>query len=199
MKKIETLWHHILYEALTNKKFRFTQQELATKYSYSLSTAHHALVMPAAIGAVRKETKFFVLADPMKLLLYWASMRNLLHSIIYQTYSPLSVIEREGVVPGSAIYACYSAARKILIEPPSDYDTVYIYGSLDHIPEISRRFPEHKSKRPNVIVLSENPILRQYGAVTTIPQTYVDIWNLHDWYAHDFIHALEEKIHGLLS
>lgn len=199
VKKIETLWHHILYEALTKKCFRFTQRELARRFSYSLSTVYHALEAPTRIGGVRKESKFFVLTHPMKLLLYWASQRNLAGSIIYQTYSPLSVREREGQIAPTAIYACYSAARKILGEPPADYESVYLYDTADHIDEIIRRFPQDKSRKPNIFVLAAPPSMRQYGVVTTIPQTYVDIWNLHDWYAHDFTNALEEKIHGLLS
>ncbi len=199
MKKIETLWHHILYEALMHKQFRFTQQELAARFSYSLSTVHHALVVPARIGAIRKESKFFVLEHVMKLLLYWGSVRNLTRSIIYQTYSPLSVTEREGNVPSTAIYGCYSAARNIFVEPPADYEAVYLYDTVDHTPEIARRFPKEKTRRPNVILLAASPTMRQYGGVTTIPQTYVDIWNLPDWYGNDFTIALEEKIHGLLS
>lgn len=199
MKKIETIWHHILYEALEHKTFKFTQQELAGRFSYSLSTVHHALVVPSRIGAIRKESKFFILEHVMKLLLYWASTRNLKHSIIYQTYSPLSVQEREGQMPPSAVYACYSAARQILGEPPADYEAVYIYDAADNLLEIGRRFPPETKKRPNLFIIRDTPSLRQYGSFTTTPQTYVDIWNLSDWYASDFLKGLEEKIHGLLS
>lgn len=199
MKKIETIWHHILYEALTHQQFKFTQQELAGEFGYSLSTVHYALAVPTRIGAIRKETKFFVLADPMKLLLYWASVRNLTRSIIYQTYSSLPVIQREGQIPPTSIYACYSAGRRILGEPPADYEQVYFYDDPSSLPQIRRRFPPVASRRPNVFVLRGSERFRQYGGVTTIPQTYVDIWNLSDWYGTDFTQALEEKIHGLLS
>lgn len=199
MKKIETIWHHILYEALTHKQFKFTQQELAARFSYSLSTVHHALVVPTRIGAIRKESKFFVLAHFMKLTLYWASVRNLSRSIIYQTYSPLSVIQREGQMPPTATFACYSAARQILREPPADYEAVYVYDTADALPEFERRFSKDLVQRPNLFVLADSPTLRQYGAVTTIPQTYVDIWNLSDWYASDFLKGLEENFHGVLS
>lgn len=199
MKKIETLWHHVLYEALTHKQFKFTQQELAGRYKYSLSTVHHAIAVPVSIGAIRKETKFFVLAHPMKLLLYWASVRSIKRSIIYQTYSPLSVQEREGLVAPTAVYACYSAARRILGEPPADYDQVYFYDDPASLGEILRRFPPTDGSRANIFVLRASATIRQYGSVTTIAQTFVDIWGLPDWYGTDFTAALEEKIHGLLS
>lgn len=199
MKKIETIWHHILYEALEHKRFKFTQQELATRYSYSLSTVHHAIAVPSRIGAIRKETKFFVLAHVMKLLLYWASVHNLKRSIIYQSYSSLSLPEREGLVPASAVFACYSAGRRILGESPADYSEVYYYDDPSAVSEASRRFPSTGSGRPNVFVLRLSTPMRKHGHVTTIPQTFVDIWGLSDWYSTDFTRALEEKIHGLLS
>lgn len=198
MKKIETLWHHILYEALTRKQFKFTQQELAQRYGYSLSTVHHAIAVPASIGAIRKESKFFVLERVMKLLLYWGSVRNLRRSIIYQTHSPLSVREREGLIPPTAVFACYSAARKILREPPADYDRVYVYDDAASLDEYRRRFPPASGKQPNVFVLRAHSAMRLHGTVTTVAQTFVDIWGLPDWYSEDFTRVLEEKIRGLL-
>jgi hypothetical protein len=41
--------------------------------------------------------------------------------------------------------------------------------------------------------------MAKYGPVTTLPQTFVDIWNLKDWYGQEFIKRLEEKINAILS
>jgi hypothetical protein len=32
-----------------------------------------------------------------------------------------------------------------------------------------------------------------------LTQTFVDVWNLGDWYSRDFVVALETKINELLS
>jgi hypothetical protein len=41
--------------------------------------------------------------------------------------------------------------------------------------------------------------MKRFGPVTTLPQTFVDIWNLKDWYGQDFIKRLEEKINEKLA
>lgn len=111
MKKIETIWHYLLNEALLKQSFRHTQQAVSDHFHYSLSTVHHALQAPLELGAIRKESKFFILEDFKKLLYYWASVRHLERDIVYQTFLDEPIAEVEGLaVPGS-IFACYSAAR----------------------------------------------------------------------------------------
>lgn len=197
MKKIETIWHHILYSALKEKKFQWTQQELARQFDYSLSTVNHALGVPSNIGAIRKTARFFVLADFEKLLYYWASVRNLQSDIEYETYYPGPVLKAEGDLPAGIIYAGYSAARRLLKEAPADYDKIYCY--FKDINYFKERFPPNNERTPNIFVLKMPETIPQYGPITTLPQTFVDIWNLPDWYAHEFTKLLEEKIHGLLS
>ncbi|MEX1061528.1 MAG: hypothetical protein WEC39_00200 [Patescibacteria group bacterium] len=199
MKKIETVWHEILYQALQNKIYKHTQQDLAKKFSYSLGTIHHALKIPTQIGAIRKESKFFVLQDFGKLLYYWASLRNFKKDITYQTYFEGTATQIEGLATPSSIYAGYSAGRKILQEPPTDYERVYFYVNQKNLDEFKQRFPLSKAAKANIFALKMPPPMEQYGLVATLPQTFVDIWNLEDWYSRDFTKALEEKINGLLS
>lgn len=199
MKKIETIWHEILHQSLYRKQFRFTQQDLARKFSYSLSTVNHALSIPDRIGAIRKESKFFILSDYHKLLYYWASKRNLSSDIIYSTHYEDIVSEIEGLAPPEVTFGLYTAARKILGEPPADYDCVYFYSLPSDLTSLQNRFPQTSIKRKNIIVLKGPPLLFEYGHYTSLPQTFVDIWNLKDWYGRDFTLSLEEKINGLLS
>lgn len=198
MKKIETIWHHLLDSAIEQHKYQFTQARLAQDFGYSLSTINLALVKPTAIGAIRKSGKFFVVADPLKLLYLWATVRNLDKDLIFQTYSTLPVHELEGLAPPTAIYGGYSAATLILGEPPADYSTVYLYLDSQDLVEIKLRYPTLKSG-PTQIIILQKPPRPPLTPHTSLPHTFVDIWNLRDWYAHDFTLALEDKIHGLLS
>lgn len=198
MKKIETIWHDILYSSLEKKQYKYTQKELASKFGYSLSTVNHALKIPASLGAIRKTSKFFILEDFEKLLFYWASVRNLQKDIIYQTYLDYSITELEGLVPAKSVYGGYTAAKKILSEPPADYSKIYFYFPENKLDYLKERFPP-SLKEANIFVLKLHATMLSYGSITTLPQTFVDIWNLHDWYARDFTKSLEEKIHGLLS
>lgn len=199
MKKIETIWHHLLNSAIEQANYKHTQQELAHRFGYSISTVNYALKNPENIGAIRKESKFFILQDFQKLLYYWASLRNLESDIIYKTQVSSSVFEIEGLVPPQAVYGCYSAVRHQFTEPPADYDKVFFYLSHNNLLDVQRRFPLNKKNPANVFVLKMPEKFKVNHGTTTLPQTFVDIWNLRDWYAHDFCKFLEEKMHGLLS
>lgn len=199
MRKIETIWHEILYVALNKKQYKHTQQSLASQFGYSLSTINHAVEIPTRMGAIRKTSKFFVLEDFEKLLYYWASVRKLETDIVYNTFFEDGVFNIEGFVPSRSIYAGYSAGRRLLKEAPADYAKVYFYISQKRLAEVRQRFPRNDKQDPNIFVLEMPENMPSYGPITTLPQTFVDIWNLRDWYAKDFTNSLKEKIDGLLS
>ncbi len=199
MKKIETIWQYILLCALDEGVFRHTQQDLARRFEISLSTVHHALGIPTAIGAIRKESKFFVLDDALKLLYYWASVRNLKRRIIYQTHVNARVQDIEGLALPTCVFGGYSAGKMILGETPADYSAVYFYDKRENLKQTKERFPPNAQKPANVFVLEKTGNMLSKDMFTNLPLTFVDIWNLPDWYAKDFTKALEEKIHALLS
>lgn len=202
MLKIETIWHYLLYEALEKGRTSFTQQDLAGEFGFSTSTVHHALDIPTRLGAVRKTGKGFVLENYQKLLYYWASVRRLDRDNIFSWYIDKDVRQLEALVPEEAIYAGYSAYRMRYQEPAGDYSKVHIY--LDKVVKqelLARMDVAHldKDKEPNFFVLKKSPDMEKYGKITTLPQTFVDIWNMPDWYSGEFITQLKEKMHGLLS
>lgn len=199
MLKIETIWHHMLYLAIEKGQFQSTQKVLADELGYSLSTVNSAIRQIADIGAVEVSSRFFVLRDVKKLLYFWATHRNLKKDILYQTFVDEPILEIEGLIPNGAIFACYTAARILLKEPPADYSKVYVYFDKTNIDIIKKRFPQVKSDSPNLFVLDVYPKQPDYGVTTTLPQTFVDVWNLSDWYAKDFLHEIEGRIDGLLS
>ena len=199
MKKIETIWHHLLWSVLEKKDYKYTQVYLARYFSYSLSTVNLAIRKLSEIGAVRVSGKFFVVSDFKKILFYWATHRKLNKDIIYQTRIDLPVLEIEGLIPPQGIFAGFSAARQILNESPADYSKVFFYLNQKDIVLAQKRFPEAKNKaQNNIFILKSYPGQINYGKTATIPQTFVDIWSLSDWYAKDFVANLEEKIDGLL-
>ena len=199
MKKIETTWHHLLWLSLEKHQFKHTQKSLANYFGYSLSTINLAVKKAAAIGAVKMSGKFFILSDPKKLLFYWATHRNLNKDIIYKTYSDLAISEIESLIPPKSLIGGFSAAKEILGETPSDYSKVFFYLPLEEVKIAEKRYPKSKKGPENIFVLKSYPKQKEYGQVTTLPQTFVDLWSLPDWYAKDFLTFLEEKIDGLLS
>lgn len=199
MQKIETIWHGLIWETLEKREFRHTQKALSDKYGYSLSTVNLAVQSLAKIGGVRLSGRFFTVLDVKKILYYWATHRNFRKDIIYETYIDEPISEIEGMVPNGAIFACYTSARQILKEAPSDYSKVYFYFNEGDLGVVKSRFPFKKTENPNVIALKESSWQKNYGQIASLHQTFVDLWNLSDWYAKDFLVGLERKIDGLLS
>lgn len=196
MKKIEIIWRELLFEAIEKKNRRFTQKDLATRFNFSTSTVFQALKIPRKMGAVWVTGRFFVLEDPEKLLYHWASVRNLQKDIVFAGHLDLPIFEIEGNMPSDVVFAGFSAARRILGISPADYDKVFVYKK--NIDLIKKRF-NFKKGRENLIVLRQDPFLSQYGSLTTLSQTFVDLWNLPSWQAKEFVRILKERIDGLLS
>lgn len=193
MTKKEVLWREILFQALENRKTEFTQKELAQKYGFSLSTVFNALKPLRNSGVVVVGGRGFRVQDTEKFLYLWATLRKFKKDIIYQTSISKRVQEIEGEMPPGVIFAAFSAFFKKYKEAPADYDKVYIYSSHKQLGEIKKRFPFQKGY-PNLIILRADPWLKKFGKITPDIQTFVDLWNLPDWYAKDFLEALKEKM-----
>lgn len=200
MLNIETIWHHLLNDAISNNNYRHTQKDISKNLGYSLSTVNLAINRLSDVGAVVKSGKYFNMADIKKLLYYWATHRKLDKDIMYKTHSNNPILEIEGLTPPSAIIGGYTAAKYLLSESPSDYSKVYFYDKPENLEDYTKRFPPKNNKgENNIFVVKAHPILSMYGKTTTISQTFVDIWGMSDWYSRDFITSLEEEIEKRLA
>ena len=193
MIKKEIIWREILFQAIENKKTDFTQKELSQKYGFSLSTVFNALKIPSQTSAIVKSGRGFRVSDVEKFLYLWATFRKLKKDIIYQTNVSKNVREIEGEMPPNIIFGAFSAFVKKYEEAPADYDKVYIYLKKGDLEELKRRFPPKKGYL-NLIVLEADPWLEKFGKITPRCQTFVDLWNLAEWYAKDFLNSLKDRI-----
>ncbi|MBI3559447.1 hypothetical protein HY085_03555, partial [Candidatus Gottesmanbacteria bacterium] len=94
MKKIELIWREILEKSSQNNIFE--QVQLAKKFGFSTSTVHAAVTPLRAIGAVAVTGRNFRVINFEKILMFWATRRNLAKDIIYQTRVNFPVLEVEG-------------------------------------------------------------------------------------------------------
>lgn len=193
MNKKETIWREILCQAIEHKRFEFSQKELAESFNFSLSTVFNSLKIPRQIGAVRVGGRGFEVQDIEKFLYLWATHRNIEKDVLYKTDTGLSVKETEGSVPPFVIFGCYSAYSKKYKDEPADYDKVFIYSDSKRLKEIKERFPEKKGYE-NLIVLKSDPYLYKFGYTTPDAQTFVDLWNIKEWYAKEFLNALKGRM-----
>lgn len=193
MTKKEIIWREILFQATENKNNKGTQKELAQKYAFSLSTVFNALKIPRQSGAIEVGGNGFKVINIEKFLYLWATFRKFKKDIIYQTNIPQKIQQIEGEMPPGVIFAAFSAVQKKYKEAPADYDKVYIYLEKNNLNEIKNRFPERKGYI-NLIVLEEDAWLKNFGQTTPSCQTFVDLWNISEWYAKEFTNFLKEKI-----
>ncbi len=193
MTKKEIIWREILHQTIENKKTEFTQKKLAQKYGYSLSTVFNALKIPQESGTVRKGGRGFKVEDKEKFLYLWATMRRFKKDIIYQTNVSGGAREIEGEMPPGIIFGCFSAYLKKYKSAPADYDKVYVYADRKTLKELKTRFPQ-KEGYVNLTILSADPFLANFGKITPDVQTFVDLWNLPEWFAKDFLNGLKGKI-----
>jgi len=193
MKKTEIIYREVLFDITENKRNRFTQLELSKKLNVSLSTVNNALKPLDKIGGISIEKRFFSIRDLEKILIFWATKRNLDKDIIYKTNVNLPIQDIEKNLPSKIIYTAYSAYKFKFNDVPADYSEVIVYA--DDAEDIQKRFPLKKG-HANLIVLKKDKEIDGLAKDNTAPsaQVYVDLWNLRTWYAKEFLKALEQRI-----
>lgn len=194
MKKSELVYREILYQSIERKKRVLTQAGLAKELCVSLSIVHNAVHVLERMGAVDVQQRNFCCRDLKKILYYWASIRNVQKDIIYATRVEMPVLEIEKSMPDTIIFGAYSAYKFLFRDVPADYSEVYVYGDEN----LTERFPPSKGTF-NLFVLKKDIYMEKYGKKTTIAHTFVDLWNIKEWYAKEFVKALEERLYGILE
>jgi DNA-binding transcriptional ArsR family regulator len=195
MLKIEYVWRELLYRSIEESRPDFTITELAKIFNLSTSVVSHALFPLKELGIVIIKKKVSKVIDTERLLFFWATRRNFKKDIIYSTFSPLPVYDREGLMPSDVVPTAFTAFRYLLNKTPADYDHIYFYSTK--IEKISKRFPI--SKRPqNIFILKSDPYLLKSKKLG-LAQLFVDLWNLPEWYAKDFTDAVLLEIRRKLN
>ena len=192
--------YRLISEKFTEGKVEFTQKDIAHELGVSLSTVNLAIKKLNSISAVKVYKKSFNVIDFGKLMIFWATRRNLNRDIVYKTASDLPVNEIERSMPDNVAFTAYSAFKYLMGNTPADYSQVYVYADSDSLDEIRRRFPERKGVY-NLFVLSPDVHLSKSidnkslkNSSVSIPQMFVDLWNINNWYSKDFIDALEKRM-----
>jgi len=198
MKKIEEVYREIVFRAMEKKEFILTQSELSKKLNISLSIINLAVKKLNSIGALKIHQRSFHVLDIKKILYLWASIRNLSKDIAFQARIEAPVREIEKILP-NVFYTAYSAYKLRFNDVPADYSEVYIYGDERDLGIIKHRLsdlkfsPEKSTIKPNFFVLKKDASLNLYKNIP-IGQIFVDLWNLKEWYAKEFIDSMEEKL-----
>ena len=193
MKRIESVYREILYNAIENKKFQLTQSELSKKLNLSLSVVNLAVKKLESMGAIKIFKRSFKVIDIKKILYFWASIRSLEKDIIFKLRIEMPVREIERNLP-DVIFTAYTAYKLKFKDVPADYSEVYAYADEKELETIKKRFlKKDNGKKPNLFILKKDKALSLYKTMP-IPQIFVDLWNLKEWYAKEFINSLEKNL-----
>ncbi len=194
MKGNELVYREILYQAMEKKNRVLSQAQIARALNCSLSTVNRAVKHLEKMGSVEIRKRSLHILDIRKILLYWASVRNLQKDIIYATRVERPLVEIEKLMPNCIVFGAYSAYKFAFDDVPADYSEVYVYGDES----LKKRFPLAKGP-PNLFVLKKDEQIEKYGKKTTLANTFVDLWNLREWYAKEFIKSFEVKLGRILE
>ncbi len=169
-----------------------TQKEIAERLGISLSTVNNAVEPLARIGAIEKRNFGLRLVDKEKALSYWASVRNLEKDIVYKTRADLPITEIEKLVPSGVVFTAFTAFRLRFNDVPADYSEVYVYVNDEELAELKKRFRQ-KDGPSNLVALLKP---KNFTVDKIVPDElmFVDLWNLKEWYAKEFLNALKQKI-----
>lgn len=189
MNKKEYVYHNIMSGCINAKKTNFTQRGLALDCNISLGYINKVIKELEEIGVLEIKSRYFQLIDAKKLLTFWATKRNLNQEIIYKTHCDLSIKQIESQIPNDVAFTAYSAYRLTFKDAPADYDKVYVYGTDARTFE--KRFPYSKGNA-NIVLLKRPEFLNEN--IAPLDLIYVDLWNLKEWFASEFIKSLERKI-----
>ncbi|MGQ9781437.1 MAG: hypothetical protein ACUVQ8_04180 [Nitrososphaeria archaeon] len=188
------VYREILYNVIEKRNHKFTQVGLSRLCDLSISTVNYALHPLKRMNSIEKLSKGFRVINPRKILLYWASIRNLEEDILYKTYVNGTIDEVESLVPPGTLFTGYTAYKIRFGQVPSEYGEVIVYGEKEDFLE---RFGKEKEP-PNLIVLKLDRHLNKFKQVP-VTQIYVDLWNHGSWYSEAFLRKLEAFIDGVLE
>jgi DNA-binding transcriptional regulator YhcF (GntR family) len=193
MKKINRILREILYRVYERNEPFMSQKSLAQACETSMDTVNRLVSKLNQFGSIEKKPLGFRVTDPKKVLLYWASTRNLVSDLVYSTYSPDSVSEIEAEMPPGTIFTCYSGYQRRFKDAPTYYEEVHVYADPDWV---KRKFPEKDVERKNIFVLRADPHLKKVskGNAAPLAQIYADLWQIGGATGDRFSLELEKKL-----
>ena len=199
MLKEEIVLREILCQFMSGQK-NLTQAHLSRELEVSLGMVNKTLSKLRQIGAARIGLRSFTIIDYNRILLYWSTIRNIERDVIYSTRVNLSVQEIERSAPAGVTFTAYTGSRLSFTEVPADYSEVWLYTPDETLEELRRRFRKNNLPRNLIVLRSDYKLadsVRKFSRnnnSVTIPQLYVDLWNIPTWYSKEFFSMVDRRI-----
>lgn len=198
MLKREIVWRQIADDILLDRRSAFHQRQLATELGVSLGNVNLALRPLRAVGAVAVVGKTLVVRDVRKLLAMWAARGEPPRPLAaFAALDEPSALIRL-LPPGLALtsFAGYVARYG---EGPAPFSVVRAYvrpADYAVLAELTRRFDRtFDAANASLVVHGADPVLaRELPGIVGPAQLYVDLWSEADFFASDYLRALEARL-----
>ena len=197
MMKRELVWRQLCDAVLAGSAESFHQRALAHELGMSVGNVNLALAPLRAIGAVDVVGKRLVVRDVKKILLAWAANRE--RPVPLGLFAPgNSPEETLRVLPPGVALTSFAGYVVAFGDRPAPFSAIRGYvtpGDQATVAELGRRFaPTDDPAAATITTYEADPVMAAaLPAVVSPAQLYVDLWNEADFFASDYLRALETR------
>jgi hypothetical protein len=198
MLKREILWRQIADDVLEGRRTTFHQRAMAAELGMSPGNVNLALEPLRAIGAVSVAGKNLVVRDVRKILLLWAARRRPSRPLAAFTSAEHARALVRVLPPGLALTSFAGFVARYGDEPaPFSVARAYVRAD-DHatLVELRRRFSESPDVGAATLIVHEADSVMAHNLPEIVgpAQLYVDLWMEADFFASDYLRALEGRL-----
>ncbi len=198
MLKREILWRQIADDVLENRRTTFRQRELAVELGMSPGNVHLALEPLRAVGAASVVGKNLVVRDVRKILLLWAARRQPSRPLAAFT-SMEHARDLVRVLPTGLALTSFAGFVARYGDEPAPFSVARAYVRPDDqatLVELRRRFNESPDVGAATLIVHEadSALARNLPEIVGPAQLYVDLWAEADFFASDYLRALEGRL-----
>ena len=198
MLKREIVWRQIADDVLEDRRTTFHQRELAAELGMSPGNVHLALEPLRAVGAARVVGKNLVVRDVRKILLLWAARRQPSRPLAAFT-SMEHARDLGRVLPPGLALTSFAGFVARYGDEPAPFSVARAYVRPDDeatLVELRRRFNESPDVGAATLIVhaADSVLARNLPEIVGPAQLYVDLWGEADFFASDYLRALEGRL-----
>lgn len=198
MLKREILWRQLADDVLDGRRTTFHQRDLAVELGMSAGNVNLALEPLRAVGAVAVVGKNLVVRDVKKILMLWGA-RRLPQPVTAAFVTPERARDVLHVLPPGLALTSFAGFVERYGDEPAPFTVVRAYVRADDartLAELGRRFASALDKRTATIAIhaADAVLARDLPGIVGPAQLFVDLWSEADFFASDYLRALEGRL-----
>ena len=182
MLKEERIYREILI-GVQRKKGLFYQNRVSKECGVSIGLVNKTIKKLERQSSIQKKVKGFSVIDPSKVLLYWATRRNIQKDVSTKFCIKKDISSIEKTLPSCVIFTGYSGWRLSTGRTPVDYREVYVYMKKKDEDKIDLWLNENKPSKglENLFIMCIDDlhlINNSEKNIAPIPQIFVDLYSM---------------------